>query len=90
MALPPSRSPFLQRLPRPEVCLTSIARPWRQHHRNRPVVVLPPITATYYWTLTRRVLSQKALDRLLRRRLMLGLFPMLDERSVRRQRGELA
>ena len=38
----------------------------------------------------RRVLSQKALDRLLRRPLMLGLFPMLDECSVRRQRGELA
>ena len=40
--------------------------------------------------LTRRVRSQEALDSLLRRRLVLGLFPMLDERSVRRQRGELA
>ena len=40
--------------------------------------------------LTRRVLSQKALDGLLRRRLMLGFLPVFDERGVRRQRGDLA
>jgi hypothetical protein len=40
--------------------------------------------------LTRRVPGQKALDGLLRRRLVLGLFPVFDERGVRRQRGELS
>ena len=40
--------------------------------------------------LARRVLRQKTRDCLLRCRLMLGLFPVFDERGIRRQRGKLA
>src|SRR5262245_27505869 len=38
----------------------------------------------------RRVLGQELLHGLLRRRLVLGLLPVLDERGVRRERRDLA
>jgi hypothetical protein len=36
------------------------------------------------------MLGQKVRDGLFRRRLVLGLFPMVDKRGVRRQRGQLS
>ena len=60
--------------------------------RGAIVVVTNPMRQTGYIfpPLTRCVLSQKTRDCLLRCRLMLGLFPVFDERGIRRQRGKLA
>jgi hypothetical protein len=73
----------------------------RRHPCPPPVVMvgaahLPLDTRPGPWAgmrtnpLTRRMLRQKAFDGLLRRLLMLRLFPVFDERDIGRQRGQLS